>query len=159
MLCYFLLQSSEQLSLARTSVSSVVYNSTLASCGCSFDISQFTSHSLVCSYVVPGAVSFRATIMSSREVPASIIYAAFSSWARSSPTIVILGVQAQVDSSCNPLADADTSPECPLVNDGFELWMLLVICVVGTVCLIAIVMVMVSCCCYCCCCRKRGIYQ
>lgn len=162
--CY-LLQTSEQLARARESVIDTVYNSTLASCGCSFDISQFTSHSLVCSYQVSGAISFRAIIQSTSEVRASNIYNAFSSWARTGPTIVVLGVEARVDASCDPLADSDISPECPEPPSDddnpppIELWVLVLICV-GAVCLVAVVVVLfVTGCCCCWCCRKKGIYQ
>ena len=157
-----LLQSPGQLALARASVASTVYNNTLARCGCSFDIRQFSSHSLVCSYEVQDAVSFRAIIVSTSEVRASSIYAAFSSWARTGPTIVILGMEAKLDPSCDPLADSATSPECPVGESSssvFEPWVLPVIAT-GAGCLILVVVAVVSsCCCYCCCCRKTGTYK
>ena len=164
MFCCYILQSPEQLALARASVASIVYNNTLARCGCSFEIHQFSSHSLVCSYEVRDAVSFRAIIVSTSEVRASSIYAAFSSWARTGPTIVILGMEAQLDTSCDPLADSATSPECPVDNGSssfvLEPWMIAVIGTSGAVCLIAVVVATVSscCCCYCCC-WKTGMYK
>ena len=161
-MCYPI-QTGDQRQQGRFSFFSEVYNSTLGACGCSFDDNQFTSLSFVCSNEVPGAAVFRTTIISSMEVPASTIYVALDSWARNSPTVVILGVAAQVDGSCNTLAESTISPECPSSKGGsvlpFDLWVLIVICVAGGVILVAIFIVVVGCCGYCCRRGKKGAYK
>ena len=150
---------------ARRSVSNAVYGSISSLCACGFSLDQLSAQSLLCSSQVPGALWYTATITSTPSVSASTAYVAFRSWALSHPTVNILGVKAQVDTSCDLLAESDTSHECP-GEEGptsygelpFPLWVLILLCVFGAI-LLVLVVIVILCTCYCCVHHKKGIYS
>jgi hypothetical protein len=158
--------TSSQRRSARTTINEAVYSSIGALCGCEFGINQLSAQSLVCSTEVNGAILYRATLTSTSTVLASTAYITLSSWALRRPIVVVLGVQAQVDVSCTLLADSPTAAECPteaatsnpLGNLPFDLWVLILLCVIGGA-LLVFAGIVLFCFCYCFCFHKKGGYR
>ena len=107
-------------------------------CQCGFTLEHITDAGLQCLGDV-NQVTYRARIFSTGSVSNSQLHTYIARWIEETMTIVILGIQVDIESNCPVSVESFSDPECqPTVDDNINTGIIVGVAIGSTVILVIV---------------------